>query len=156
MDGGGRKASLPDLEEELLAWIDALRATNLRVTRSSVLRKAIELAQSRGNEESFASRGWMERFFKRNSLSLRRRTTVSQRLPTAVHFPLFGILALTVSTEYTIDHSAQTWKCVSSRRERWSPQSELTFPLVIAPVCNALGRISAGPPNVMRPPACTK
>ena len=33
-----------DMEEELLAWIDALRATNLRVTRSSVQRKAIELA----------------------------------------------------------------------------------------------------------------
>ena len=55
MDGGGRKAALPDLEEELLAWIDALRATNLRVTRSSVQRKAIELAQFRGNEEFLAS-----------------------------------------------------------------------------------------------------
>lgn len=81
MDGGGRKAALPDMEEELLAWIDALRATNLRVTRSSVQRKAIELAQSSGNEEFCASRGWMEKFFKRNSLSLCRRTTVSQRLP---------------------------------------------------------------------------
>ena len=49
MDGGGRKAALPDMEEELVAWIDALRATNLRVTRSSVQRKAIELAQSKGN-----------------------------------------------------------------------------------------------------------
>ena len=78
MDGGGRKAALPDVEEELLAWIDALRATNLRVTRSSVQGKAIELTQSRGNEGFVASRGWMEKFFKRNSLSLRRRTTVSQ------------------------------------------------------------------------------
>ena len=55
MDGGGCKASLPEMEEELVVWIDALRASNLRITRISVQRKAIELAQAGDNEEVGAS-----------------------------------------------------------------------------------------------------
>ena len=80
MDGGSRKAALSEMEE-LVMWIDALRASNLRVTHSNIKRKAIELAQTSGNEEFGASQGWMEKFLKRNSLSLHRRTTVSQRFP---------------------------------------------------------------------------
>ena len=49
LSGGGRRAELPDLEEELAAWIEALRSQNARVTRSSVQSKAVELAQERGN-----------------------------------------------------------------------------------------------------------
>ena len=64
LDGGGRKAALLDMEEELVAWIDVLRADNLRVTRSSVQRKAIEFAQASGNEEFGTSRGWLKKFFK--------------------------------------------------------------------------------------------
>ena len=62
LDGGSRRAALPETEEELVVWIDALRASNLRVTRNSVQRKAIELAQTSGNEEFGASQGWMEKF----------------------------------------------------------------------------------------------
>ena len=47
MDGGGHKAALPDVEEELVARIDVLRAGNLKATYSSVQRK---LAQTSGNE----------------------------------------------------------------------------------------------------------
>ena len=36
LEGGGRKITLPDMEEELVAWIESLRAQNLRVTRSNV------------------------------------------------------------------------------------------------------------------------
>ena len=57
LDGGSCRAALPETEEELVVWIDALR-----VTRNSVQRKAIELAQTSGNEEFGASRGWMEKF----------------------------------------------------------------------------------------------
>lgn len=38
-DGGGHKAALPDMEEELVDW------TGLRVTRSNV---TLELAQAKG------------------------------------------------------------------------------------------------------------
>lgn len=56
------------MEEELVAWIDAVRAENMRITRSCVQRKAIELAQTTANEGFCASRGWLE-FFKRKHVS---------------------------------------------------------------------------------------
>ena len=44
LEGGGRKAALPEMEEELAAWIEGCRAKNFRVTRASVCRKAADLA----------------------------------------------------------------------------------------------------------------
>ena len=81
MEGGGRKATLPDIKDELLVWIDEMRAENQQVTRSSIQQKAL-IVRKRGEASNFtASRGWLEKFFRRHQLSLRRRTTVSQRLP---------------------------------------------------------------------------
>ena len=49
---------LPDVEEQLLAWIEGLRDDNQQVRRSSIQAKALELATSDGDEGSFsASRG---------------------------------------------------------------------------------------------------
>ena len=79
LTGGGRKAQAPDMEEELSAWIDSQRSLHIRVTRSAIQLKARELYE--GEEEFSASRGWLEKFLKRKGFSLRRRTTVSQRLP---------------------------------------------------------------------------
>ena len=45
LDGGGRKAALPDMEE-LVTWIESLRAQNLHVTRNNVQSKALELTQA--------------------------------------------------------------------------------------------------------------
>ena len=81
LEGGGHKAALPDLEDELAEWIDGLRAKNLRITCSNVKSKALELAQVRGKDDFCASRGWIANFLRRNSFSLRRRTTVGQKLP---------------------------------------------------------------------------
>ena len=78
---GGRKVALLDMEEELVAWIESLRAQNLRVTRSNVQSKALEFAQAQGTEEFHASDGWLQKFLKRHSFSLHRRTTVGQSLP---------------------------------------------------------------------------
>lgn len=39
-EGGGRKAALPDLEDELAQWIDDLRDNILRITCSNVQSKA--------------------------------------------------------------------------------------------------------------------
>ena len=52
LDGGGRKAALPDMEEELTEWIETLRSKNMRVTRPSIQAKAVELAQARGCNHS--------------------------------------------------------------------------------------------------------
>ena len=43
--------------------------------------EAIRLHRADGNEEFKASEGWLYRFMQRNKISLRRKTTVSQRLP---------------------------------------------------------------------------
>ena len=48
LKGGGRKAALPELEEELASWIENLRSQNLQVSRTSIQRKALELTQQRG------------------------------------------------------------------------------------------------------------
>ena len=36
LEGGGRKAAHPEMEEELLKWIEVLRAENLKVTRADI------------------------------------------------------------------------------------------------------------------------
>ena len=81
IDGGGRKPRLPDVETVLMAWIDELRAGHLRITCSEIQRKATELARNEGDTEFIASRGWLQKFFKRHQLSLRTKTSVSQKLP---------------------------------------------------------------------------
>ena len=103
LDGGGRKAALPEMEE-LLVWIDALRAGNLRVTCKNIQRKAIEFAQASGNEEFGASRGWMDKFFRHNGLSLRHRTVVSQRLPQDLVPKVTGIIMKTRRRHHSKDY----------------------------------------------------
>ena len=77
------------MEEELAAWIEALRAQNARVTRSSVQREVLTTMVPfsiwslllMGNMDFRASDGWQQNFLQRQQFFLRRRTTVSQRLP---------------------------------------------------------------------------
>ena len=67
---GGRMAQLPDMEEVLVCWIDEMRSNNLRVTRSSIQRKSLELCQSEEEQPDFnASRWWLEKFMRRHGLS---------------------------------------------------------------------------------------
>ena len=79
LPGGGRKLKFPDVEEQLAQWIEHQRAQHLRVSRTMIQQKAIQLHF--GEEDFSASRGWLENFLRRHNISLRRKTTVSQRLP---------------------------------------------------------------------------
>ena len=56
-EGGERKTAFPELEEELVAWIDSLRAKNLGIIRANIQRKATELNQDAGIAEFKASKG---------------------------------------------------------------------------------------------------
>ena len=44
LEGGGRKPMNLEMEESLLGWISELRASSLRVTRSQIQIKALELS----------------------------------------------------------------------------------------------------------------
>lgn len=48
LEGGGRKAFYPEMEDEILAWIEGCREKNLRVSRSSVQKRAVEVASAQG------------------------------------------------------------------------------------------------------------
>ena len=95
LEGAGRKHALPDMEEELVTWIEALRAQNLRVTRSNIQSKALELARVYGSVEFGATTGWISKFLKRHNFSLRRKTTVSQRLPQDLITKVSGFIMAT-------------------------------------------------------------
>ena len=79
--GAGRALRFPvELEDQLIKWILVLRDLNFPVSILALQEKAKNLIQP-GNPEFKASRGWIEKFFNRHKLSLRSRTSVSQKLP---------------------------------------------------------------------------
>ncbi len=78
MQGAGRKPSDTEMEDNLFDWVVELRDRHLRVSRQMTRTQAKALS---GNDEFKASRGWLDRFMKRHSLSLRRKTTVCQTVP---------------------------------------------------------------------------
>ena len=87
MEVGGRKLTDNDLEADFLEWIHERRANMLCVSRKLIMRKtkAIHNEASDGDlsmqGSCVASRGWFDKFMKRNGLSLRRGTTVAQKNP---------------------------------------------------------------------------
>ena len=88
LEGGGRKPMDEGMEEELLEWIHGRRSSGLRVSRTLIMRKAKYIYDERCDASErdlfVASRGWLEKFMRRNGLSLRRRTTVAQHDPARV------------------------------------------------------------------------
>jgi hypothetical protein len=61
-----------------------MRGRNLRVSRKMILRKASEIfpdCEDATRSEFKASRGWLDKFMKRNDLAVRRRTTIAQKDP---------------------------------------------------------------------------
>jgi hypothetical protein len=80
--GGGRKPFNESLESNLMAWIDEMRSRNLRVTRKRIQKKALWLHSESGDSAPFeASDGWLHNFFTRHHITLRRKITVSQKVP---------------------------------------------------------------------------
>ena len=92
LDGAGAKSLSENLEESIMDWIIFRRPKGLRVSRKLVMKKALltyqEMAPSEGRAHSVefkASRGWLEKFMRRNNLSLRRKTSVAQKDPDKLH-----------------------------------------------------------------------
>ena len=86
LEGGGRKPFDVGLEDELLEWVHERRSSGLRVSRAMISHKARAIHEQKCKagqvSPSFiASNGWVQKFMARNGLSVRRRTTESQKDP---------------------------------------------------------------------------
>lgn len=80
---GPKRGRHPEVEPVVADFVKEQRSKRLAVTAEMIQAKAREVARHRGipHGEFKASRGWVERFMKRAGFSLRRRTSVCQRLP---------------------------------------------------------------------------
>lgn len=80
---GPKQGKFPALEQELLTYVEQVRKSGCAVSTEMLQFEArrIAVAKSISAAEFKASRGWITRFMRRNSLSIRRRTTLCQRLP---------------------------------------------------------------------------
>lgn len=77
-------ALLPDLEKALMNWITERRLGVVGVSCVEIRIKAMELKKKSSIPVPLtfeASYGWGRRFMERNNLSVRRRTTIAQKLP---------------------------------------------------------------------------
>ena len=79
--GSGRKLTYSDdVEERIVSWIMNRREQQVSVSRESIQTFAKSLV-SESNPDFVASDGWLKRFMERNNFSLRKHTSLSQKLP---------------------------------------------------------------------------
>ena len=78
--GGGRKLAIGDSDDEILKWILQQREMHIPVSRQSIQDYAKRLC-TETNPDFVASSGWLDKFMRRHHLSLRSRTSMSQKLP---------------------------------------------------------------------------
>lgn len=72
LEGGGRKAQHPVIEEQLADWVRSRWAEKETVTREMIKREARRLHQESSGVDPFsASEGWLCRFMQRHEISLR-------------------------------------------------------------------------------------
>ena len=81
----GKKAAWLRLEQDVMAWITEKRNNGLAILPTMIRLKAIELLKDPQYDipagQFKASNHWRQRFMKRNGLSLRQKTTLTQRPP---------------------------------------------------------------------------
>ena len=105
LSGAGRKACSEMLEKMFFEWIVDQRRNRLRVSRKMVQRKALDLwneeptgISNDASVQSFeASKGWLDRFLKRYGVTLRKRTTLAQSIPSQVVPKLLDFIVYTRS-----------------------------------------------------------
>lgn len=78
---GPKRGRYPAVDDAVARFVVERRASALPVTRQILQLKALEEAKNQGIGNFKASFGWCRRFMIRNGFSLRRRTTICQKLP---------------------------------------------------------------------------
>lgn len=79
----GQKAKFPVVEAKLTDYILEKRELGYAVSTEMCRLKVLVIAREENIKDFKASRGWIVRMFERNNLSVRRRTSVCQKLPSA-------------------------------------------------------------------------
>lgn len=77
----GKKASWPNLEEQVEEWVLEQRATGRGVSTISIRLKAKTVADQLGVTDFQGGPSWCFRFMQRKQLVIRARTSLAQRLP---------------------------------------------------------------------------
>lgn len=81
---GPKTGAYPLLETQLVKFIEERRSRGHAVSTEMAQMEALRLAREMNISREFrASRGWLQRFMARHGFSMRRRTTMCQRLPNA-------------------------------------------------------------------------
>lgn len=75
------KPGYPDLERNVAVWIREMREKGYIIDGTLIRTQALHQAHQMGITSFRCSDGWLNRFFKRNKLSLRRITTSGRDLP---------------------------------------------------------------------------
>lgn len=80
---GPKQGRYPVVEEKVLQWVQLQRKESLSVSYEDIEMKSRDVANELNipRQEFKISKKWITNFMKRNGLSLRRRTTVAQKLP---------------------------------------------------------------------------
>ena len=81
LPGAGLKARYADIDEELYQWLLEQRQSGHRVSGKRLRREALRLHAEKGDQLFKASSGWLKCWRRRHNISLRRRTTTAQKLP---------------------------------------------------------------------------
>ena len=82
--GAGRKLSYPvEIEEQLVQWVLEQCDLHLAVTVQNIIDQAVTVIQL-VNPEFKGTRGWAQKFMRRNDLVIRAKTSTAQKLPAAL------------------------------------------------------------------------
>ncbi|XP_028828416.1 uncharacterized protein kiaa1958 isoform X3 [Denticeps clupeoides] len=79
LEGGGRKKVSEEMEARLAGWVASMRAGRRRVSRTMIRRRAREVraCAADGGGQFAASRGWLDKFLKRNGFAGRKHAAAA-------------------------------------------------------------------------------
>lgn len=84
LPGGGRKLKDADIDREIFTWFTEKRSQGVRVTGKALLVEAQRRFLAGGITSFKASRGWLQKWKARHSVSTREKTTVAQKMPAQI------------------------------------------------------------------------
>uniref|UniRef100_A0A3Q2X9R6 Pogo transposable element derived with KRAB domain n=2 Tax=Hippocampus comes TaxID=109280 RepID=A0A3Q2X9R6_HIPCM len=106
---GPRSGRFQELDRRVCAYVDEKRKNGMPISRAFIRLTAVEIAKELNipTADFKASLGWCRRMMRRNGLTLRRRTSPAQRLPSDFEEKLLSfqgyVINLTERHSYPLD-----------------------------------------------------